>query len=346
MPASYARRRYFARFRFVNRPIFRFMSTSLCTSIRASTDLQMAEGAQGRVKPEGHDIKEASIRARARTPATSAVPRDRAMLDCVRHEAAECHNGGTAMRRPDDIRIWIVTGALGSLVLAIALVPLRTTVTASNLAFVFIAFTIVVAELGGRGAALVTALVSAMSLNFFLTEPYLTLAITKTDDVIAFFALAACGLIAAAFGQRRERLSEAVGRADRELATLARFAERARSGRGLDGLLQDLRAEFDLGGLVLRDASGAMLAAAPREAASRPAPRLTLDPHTLFAVADESPRMGARGMRLPEAGGRLMLETTRGAVSLDLWEGNHQGFGRDESRTLAIAASILGLGMR
>jgi hypothetical protein len=185
-----------------------------------------------------------------------------------------------------------------------------------------------------------------MSLNFFLTEPYLTLAITKTDDVIAFFALAACGLIAAAFGQRRERLSEAVGRADRELATLARFAERARSGRGLDGLLQDLRAEFDLGGLVLRDASGAMLAAAPREAASRPAPRLTLDPHTLFAVADESPRMGARGMRLPEAGGRLMLETTRGAVSLDLWEGNDQGFGRDESRTLAIAASILGLGMR
>jgi two-component system sensor histidine kinase KdpD len=250
------------------------------------------------------------------------------------------------MRRADDIRVWMVTGALGSMALAIALVPLRTMVAASNLAFVFLAFTIIVAELGGRGPALVTALVSAMSLNFFLTEPYLTLAISKTDDVIAFFALAACGIIAAGFGQRRERLSEAVGRTDRELAILGRLVERARGGRSLESLLQDLKTEFDLGGLVLREASGRVLAAVPPGAGSRPAPRLELRSDTLFAVDDESPRMGAKGLRLPEGGGRLTLQTARGAVTLDLWEGNDQGFGRDESRTLAIAASILGLGMR
>jgi two-component system sensor histidine kinase KdpD len=250
------------------------------------------------------------------------------------------------MSRTDDIRVWIVTGALGSMALAIALIPLRTLVAASNLAFVFMAFTIIVAELGGRGPALVTALVSAMSLNFFLTEPYLTLSITKREDVIAFFALAACGLIAAAFGRRRERLSEAVGRADRELAILNRLVERARSGRPLDGQLQDLRTEFDLGGLVLREASGRVLAAAPSDAGSRPTPRLALSSDTLFAVDDVSPRIGAKGLRLPEGGGRLTLQTARGAVSLDLWEGNDQGFGQDESRTLAVAVSILGLGMR
>jgi uncharacterized protein DUF4118 len=250
------------------------------------------------------------------------------------------------MSRTDDIRVWIVTGALGSMALAIALIPLRTLVAASNLAFVFMAFTIIVAELGGRGPALVTALVSAMSLNFFLTEPYLTLSITKREDVIAFFALAACGLIASAFGRRRERLSEAVGRADRELAILNRLVERARSGRPLDGQLQDLRAEFDLGGLVLREASGRLLAAAPSDAGSRPTPRLALSSDTLFAVDDVSPRIGTKGLRLPEGGGRLTLQTARGAVSLDLWEGNDQGFGQDESRTLAIAVSILGLGMR
>lgn len=250
------------------------------------------------------------------------------------------------MSRTDDIRVWIVTGALGSMVLAIALIPLRTLVAASNLAFVFMAFTIIVAELGGRGPALVTALVSAMSLNFFLTEPYLTLSITKREDVIAFFALAACGLIAAAFGRRRERLSEAVGRADRELAILNRLVERARSGRPLDGQLQDLRTEFDLGGLVLREASGRVLAAAPSDAGSRPTPRLALSSDTLFAVDDVSPRIGTKGLRLPEGGGRLTLQTARGAVSLDLWEGNDQGFGQDESRTLAIAVSLLGLGMR
>lgn len=250
------------------------------------------------------------------------------------------------MSRTDDARIWMVTGTLGSMLLAIVLIPLRTQVAASNLAFVFIAFTIVVAELGGRGAALVTALIAAMSLNFFLTEPYLTLTIAKTDDVIAFVALAACGLIAAAFGRRRERLSDVADRADREMTTLARFAERARSGRPLDGLLQDLRAGFKLGGLVLRDESGRVLAAVPAEAGAHPAPRMALDGTTLFAVNDASPRMGAVGLRLPEDGGRLMLQTPRGPMSLDLWEGNDRGFGLDESRTLAVAASILGLRMR
>ena len=250
------------------------------------------------------------------------------------------------MNRADDARVWMVTGALGSMALAVALIPLRAQVAASNLAFVFIAFTIIVAELGGRGAALVTALIAAMSLNFFLAEPYLTLAISKPDDVIAFFALAVCGLIAAAFGRRRERLSEVVGRADRELSTLARLAERSRSGRPVESLLQDLRAEFDLGGLVLRDPAGGVLAAVPGEAAARPAPRMVLDGATLFAEGDPSPHIGASGLRLPEGGGRLTLQTARGPVSLDLWEGNGQGFGLDESRTLAIAASIVGLGMR
>ncbi|HEX4995378.1 MAG TPA: DUF4118 domain-containing protein [Methylomirabilota bacterium] len=250
------------------------------------------------------------------------------------------------MNRADDARVWMVTGVLGSMALAVALIPLRTQVAASNLAFVFIAFTIIVAELGGRGAALATALIAAMSLNFFLTEPYLTLAISKTDDLVAFVALAACGLIAAAFGRRRERLSDVAGRADQELSTLARFAERSRSGRPPDALLQDLRTEFDLGGLVLRDGSGRVLAAVPADAAARPAPRMALDGTTLFAAAEETPRIGANGLRLPEGGGRLTLQTARGPVSLDLWEGNDQGFGLDESRTLAIAVSILGLGIR
>ncbi len=250
------------------------------------------------------------------------------------------------MGRTDDIRAWVITGALGSMALGIVLIPLRTMVAASNLAFVFVAFTIVVAELGGRGPALVTALVSAMSLNFFLTEPYLTLAITKTDDVVAFFALAACGLIAAAFGSRRERLSEVANRADRELLILTRLLERARGGRTPAALLQDLRTDFGLGGLVLRDGQGRVLAATPDTASALPTPRLALTADTLFAPADETVRFGSKGMRLPEGGGRLTLQTARGPLTLDLWEGNDEGFTGDESRTLAIAASLLGLGMR
>jgi hypothetical protein len=250
------------------------------------------------------------------------------------------------MSRADDIRVWMVTGALGSMALGIVLIPLRSMVAASSLAFAFMALTIVVAELGGRSPALVTALISAMSLNFFLTEPYLTLAISKSDDLVAFFALAGCGLIAAAFGRRRERLSAAAGRADRELVLLSRFVDRARGGRQVQGLLDDLRADFNLGGLVLRDSSGGVLAAAPESAGARPAARLKLDADTLFAAADDTPRFGSRGLRLPEGGGRLTVQTGRGPVTLDLWEGNEDGLRLDEARTLAVAASILGLGIR
>jgi two-component system, OmpR family, sensor histidine kinase KdpD len=100
--------------------------------------------------------------------------------------------------RPDpDSAVWIAIGSLGAFALAFALVPLRTVTSASNLAFAFLIRTIVVAEVGGRAAALVTAVMSALGLNFFLTEPYLTLNVDKPDDIVAFVALAVSGLIAA-----------------------------------------------------------------------------------------------------------------------------------------------------
>ena len=247
------------------------------------------------------------------------------------------------MRREDEFLVWMVAGALGSMALGIALIPLRTLTSASNLAFVFLAFTIIVAELGGRTAALVTAVVSAMSLNFFLTEPFLALTISKTDDVVAFFALAACGLIAAAFGKRRERWSEAADRAGRELGVLKTLVEQLRDGIPLDEVLGGLKCSFGLSAIDLRDTGERVLAAVPIGATPTLIPETQLSPETLFTGEETRLRFGAKGLRLPEGGGRLRLRTDRGFVSLDLWEGDTQGFGLDEIRTLAIAASILGL---
>ena len=53
-----------------------------------------------------------------------------------------------------------------------------------------------------------TALCSALSLDFFLTQPYMRLSIADKHDVIAFVGLTVCGLIAAAVGsQRGERVA-------------------------------------------------------------------------------------------------------------------------------------------
>lgn len=246
------------------------------------------------------------------------------------------------MSKQEDGPVWIVAGGLGSMALALLLVPLRTLTPASNLAFVFLAFTIVIAELGGRSAALVTALASGMSLNFFLTEPYLNLTIEKRDDVVAFFALVGCGLIAAWFGKRRAGLTEVVSRAGTELDVLKRLVDHLRVGVPLDEILGDLRATFGLGALVLRDSDDRIVGAAPVGASPGSIPEARLTPETLFPSDEGRLRFGAKGLRLPDGGGRLVLGSGRDAVSLDLWEGDPEGFGLDESRTLAIAASILG----
>ncbi len=247
------------------------------------------------------------------------------------------------MRREDDLLVWMVAGCLGSMALGIALIPLRTLTSASNLAFVFLVFTIVVAELGGRAAAMATALVSAMSLDFFLTEPYLRLTISKTDDVVAFFALAACGLIAAAFGKRRARWSEIAGRVGGALAVLKTFVGQLRDGAPLDSILADLKRGFGLGAVVLRDAGDRILAVAPPGSAPALIPETQLTADTLLPSDESKVRFGAGGLRLPEGGGRIRLRTDRGFVWLDLWEGDTRGFAVDESQALAIAAAILEL---
>ncbi len=244
------------------------------------------------------------------------------------------------MKQGDESRVWMVVGALGSMALGIALIPLRSLTSASNLAFVFLVFTIVAAELGGRAAGLVTALVSAISLNFFLTEPYLRLTISKPDDVVAFFALAACGLVAAAFGRRRERWSDLAGREGKDLDVVKTLVEQLRDGQPLDEILNDLKRAFELGAVAVRGTGDRILAAAP-PGASPGIPDTRLTPDTLVPTNETRIRFGARGIRLPEGGGRLRSRPEQSAISLDLWEGDQRGFSLDEGRTLTIVASIL-----
>jgi hypothetical protein len=252
----------------------------------------------------------------------------------------------TTMRETERTTVWLVTGVSGAIALGGLLVPLRGIVSASNLAFAFIILTIVVAEMGGRAAGLATALVSAMSLNFFLTRPYLSLAIEHPDDVVAFLALAACGFIAAAFGRRRVRTAEVVGRARADLRVLSHTAERLAAGATLDEVLEDLRQSFGLSGLVLRHGDERLVAAAPPDAASRAVPPTELNPRTLIGKESDDDgvvhRLGRAGFRFPERGGRLRLRGGDG-LFLDVWEGSPDGLSLDEREALAVATVMIAL---
>src|SRR5262249_40868532 len=148
---------------------------------------------------------------------------------------------------------------------------------------------------------------SAISLNFFLTEPYLQLTIDRPDDIVAFLALAACGLIAAAFGRRRERWSELASREGKELDVLNTLVDQLRGGRPLSEALTELRRVFGLAAIGLRDGDDHLLAVAPAGAPPGIPERL-LDSATFTAPTEHRIRFGANGQRLPEGGGRLRSE--------------------------------------
>lgn len=99
---------------------------------------------------------------------------------------------------------YLGAGPLGALLLGTLLTPLREQTVASNFTFAFMALIIVVAEFGGAWPALATAVASTLSLDFFLTKPYLRLTIDAQHDVAACIGLAACGLLVACLRGRRD----------------------------------------------------------------------------------------------------------------------------------------------
>ena len=168
---------------------------------------------------------------------------------------------------------------------------------------------------------------------------------TRSDDVVAFLALAVCGLIAAAFGRRRGRWSEVARRAGDDLDIVRVLVWQLRGGAPLDETLETLRESFRLRALALRGPDERVLATARRDDAPLPVPTTELDPDRLVPFEDRGGRIpiGVKGVRLPAAGGRLRLRSDAGVVALDLWAGDLDGLTPDEMRTLSIAASVLAL---
>jgi len=242
------------------------------------------------------------------------------------------------MNRDTDRLLYLGLGPLAAILLGVALVPLRGATVASNFAFAFLALTFAVGELGGRGAALATALVSALSLDFFLTRPYMRLAIHGQDDLIAFFGLAGCGLVAAALGSpRRARLE--VSRQLRVLqAALEQVEPAAPAVARLRPLLDAARSAFPLSSLVVRDGTERLLAAAGFPAGET-APAVVNRPEALATAGQLLD--WRRGAALPEDGLRIPLIAAGRPVGwLDLC-GDGRPAGPDTRRALTALAHAL-----
>ena len=89
------------------------------------------------------------------------------------------------MSAPDDVAraIGLVIAAFGPLLVAGLLVPFRDDLASANVVLVFVLVVVFGAAVGTRWSGALSAVIAAMSYDFFFTRPYQSLKIDNANDV-------------------------------------------------------------------------------------------------------------------------------------------------------------------
>lgn len=103
-------------------------------------------------------------------------------------------------------RIALAVALVAPLVVALLLVPFRTSLASTNLALILVVVVVAVAAIGNRVAGVLAALSSAVWFDFFLTRPFERFAITDPNDIGTAVLLLAVGLAVSQLAARARRL--------------------------------------------------------------------------------------------------------------------------------------------
>jgi K+-sensing histidine kinase KdpD len=145
--------------------------------------------------------------------------------------------------RSDDV-VGYAIGGLAPIAVASALTLLRDEVDNANLALILVLVVVLAGIAGGRGPALVAAVVATLSYDFFLTRPYLSLTIDSADDVETTIILLAIGLIVGQVSVVARRRRSAAERGSDEVIRIHRVAERLVAGAPVPELTEDVCREI------------------------------------------------------------------------------------------------------
>jgi hypothetical protein len=140
--------------------------------------------------------------------------------------------------------VGLAVAAFGPLIVAGILVPFRDDLASANVVLVFVLVVVAGAAVGTRSSGALTAVIAAMSYDFFFTRPYQSLTMDNADDVETTLLLLAIGLIVAeivAFTRRRR--AEAAVRGD-AIDRLRRIAQQVAAGTDADDVLLAVQAEL------------------------------------------------------------------------------------------------------
>lgn len=138
----------------------------------------------------------------------------------------------------------VAAGALAPCVAALVLMPLRTSVTHTNLALLLVVVVVSVSAIGNRFAGAVAALSAAAWFDFFHTEPYQSFHIQDRADMETAVLLLVVGLIVSQLASRARTLQRVAVADASHLERLHGTTRLARSSTSSDDVVQQVRREL------------------------------------------------------------------------------------------------------
>ncbi|MEU2672566.1 DUF4118 domain-containing protein [Streptomyces sp. NPDC007164] len=137
-----------------------------------------------------------------------------------------------------------LAGVLAPLLIALALVPFRPSVTHTNAALLLVVAVVAVAALGSRLAGAVAALSAAAWFDFFHTEPYQSFHIQDRADIESAVLLLAVGLIVSQLAARARTLEWVAVTDASHLERLHGTTRMARFSNSADDVVHRVRQEL------------------------------------------------------------------------------------------------------
>ena len=206
------------------------------------------------------------------------------------------------------------------LVLAASLlsVPVHRFMSPTNLVMVYLAAVVLAAVYLGRGPAMLAALLSVLSFDFFFVPPSLTFAVSDTEYLLTFLGLFVVGLVISHFAARASEQARMAQQREEVSASLYAFSRELTGAVTLDDITEVIVRHVSEN---FRPRCGAALAGRGSAGDPRRAARsATLDENEL-AVAAWAFKQGQPAGRgtdtLPAARVRyLPLKTPRGVVGV------------------------------
>jgi hypothetical protein len=138
----------------------------------------------------------------------------------------------------------LVVAFAGPVVLALLLIPFRSSMRTSNVALVLVIAVVAAAVLGGRIGGAIAAVMSAVAYDFFFTHPYYSLTINRADDLETAILLLAVGLIVGEVVVRGWRSKAAEAESRREAARVRNVAQLAAGGETEQRLIRLVQREL------------------------------------------------------------------------------------------------------